>query len=169
MKKNTSMPARIARLAMMIALALVLGYIERLIPLPVPVPGIKLGLPNLVTLACLCLFGWRDALAVSALRVLLSGLLFGSGFSMLYALSGALLSLMAMALLWRTGAFSPVSVSAAGGLFHNLGQLLVALLVTRASGLLYYLPVLLFLGEITGVITGFVASLLVRRLNALLA
>lgn len=160
------MQKRIARLAMMIALALVLSYVERLIPLPMPVPGIKLGLANLVTLVCLYLFGWRDALTVSALRVALGALMFGSGFSMVYALSGALCSLLVMALLKRTG-LHPVSISAVGGVAHNLAQLLVAALVVRTLGLLSYLPMLILSGALTGVLVGVTGTALIGRLKNL--
>jgi len=159
------MPKKIARLAMLVALALVLGYVERLIPFDAPTPGVKLGLANLVTLVALYLFGWREALAVGALRALLGGLLYGSGFGIAYALAGALAALGAMAALKKTGVFHPVSVSAAGGVAHNLAQLLVAVGITHTLGILGYLPVLIGSGAATGILVGVAGSALIHRLR----
>lgn len=159
------MPRRLSRLALMVALALILSYFERLLPLPVPVPGVKLGLSNLVTLVALCLFGWRDALIVSVVRVLLGGLLFGSGLSMLYALAGALLSLLVMALLHSFSPLHPAAISAVGGVAHNIGQLLVAALVVHTPALLSYLPVLMLSGTLTGALIGALGTVLIGRLR----
>lgn len=159
------MAQKIARLAVLTALALALSAIERLIPVPVAVPGVKLGLANLVTVLALYLLGAREALTISALRVVLAGFLFGSFSSLLYALSGALLSFGAMALLKKTGAFSVIGVSVAGGVFHNVAQITIAALIVKTLELSYYLPVLMLSGIITGLFIGIVANLLIGRLR----
>lgn len=159
------MHRKVARLAVLIALALALSYVERLIPLPMPAPGIKLGLANLVTLVALYLLGWREALCVSVTRVLLGGLMFGSGFSIVYALSGALVSLLAMALLQKSGWFHPIAVSAVSGVVHNLAQLLVAAWVVRTPGLFAYFPLLTLSGLLTGLLIGSLGSILIARLR----
>lgn len=159
------MARKIARVAVLVALALALSAVERLIPLPVAVPGVKLGLANLATLAALYLMGFRAALAVAVLRVLLGGFLFGSGASILYALAGGLCAAVAMGLLKRTGAFSIAGVSIGGGVVHNAAQILVAVAVVRTIELSYYLPVLVISGALTGLLNGVVAAALVPRVQ----
>lgn len=160
------MTKRIARLSVLIALALILSWVERLIPLPMPVPGAKVGLSNLVTLTCLYLFGFTDALTVCVLRVLLAGFLFGSGFSAVYALAGALLSLFGMAGLRKLGVHA-VATSAVGGVLHNLAQLFVAVAVTNTPQLVAaYLPWLISLGLVAGLAIGAVGAILIERLRA---
>lgn len=154
---------KITQLALMTALSLALAYVERLFPLPVPVPGVKVGLSNLVTVFLLYRFGARDALVVNGLRVVLAGFLFGSLSSMLYALSGALAALIVMAGLKRVGWFSAMGVSVAGSVAHVGAQLLTAALITHTPGLTAYLPVLMVSGIITGAAIGFVAGALIRR------
>lgn len=163
------MAKHIARLAVLTALALILSYVESLLALVMPVPGAKLGLANLVTLVALYLFGWKDALTISCLRVLLGGFLFGSGFSILYALAGALLALLGMTLLKKLR-FHAVTVSIAGGVLHNLAQLGVAAIITRTPALmLSYLPLLLALGVLTGLVIGLLGTALIKRLQVILA
>ncbi|NLF47317.1 MAG: Gx transporter family protein, partial [Clostridiales bacterium] len=113
----------------MAALALVFSYIELLIPFFAAVPGIKLGLANLVILTALYKLGFTDAVIIDVIRVLAAGLLFSGMFGTLYSLAGALLSLLVMYGLMRTGRFSVIGVSMAGGVFHNLGQLIMAALL----------------------------------------
>ncbi len=150
----------------MVALALVLSFVERLIPVPAPVPGIKLGLANLVVVVALYLFGWKEAAMVSALRVLLGGALFGSGFSIVYALVGSICSFIVM-LGAKKAALYVVTVSAMGGLVHNLAQLAVASLVVRTPEVMYYLPLLAISGIGTGVLIGVSGNALIGRLNPL--
>ena len=148
-----------------LALALVASYIERLIPLNPGIPGIKLGLANIVTMVLLYTVGLQAALLISALRILLSGLLFGSGFAMVYSAAGALLSMLVMVILKKTGWFGTVGVSVAGGVFHNVGQILVAIAVLETKSLAYYLPVLIISGLAAGVIIGILSGILIRRLE----
>ena len=147
-----------------LALALVASYIERLIPLNPGIPGVKLGLANIVTMVLLYTVGIQAAVLISALRILLSGLLFGSGFAMVYSAAGAILSMLVMAILKKTGRFGSIGVSVAGGVFHNIGQILVAIAVLETGTLIYYLPVLIISGLAAGIIIGILSGILTKRL-----
>lgn len=155
----------VARGGLLLALTLILSYVERLAPLPVPVPGVKIGLPNLVVIFLLYRVGLRQAITVSLARVALAGLLFGTGVSVLYALAGAVLSLTVMTLLKKTGAFSIRGVSVAGAVCHNFGQILVAMTLLENQYLLGYFPVLCVTGALAGVVIGLVAALLVEHIK----
>ncbi len=156
--------SRAAALGVVTALALIFSYIEFLVPLPIAIPGIKLGLANIVVLVCLYALGPRYAFFVNVTRIALAALLFGSLFSALYALAGGLVSFAAMALLRRTHLFSPAGVSMAGGVFHNLAQLSVASLLVESAQVFYYFPVLLFAGLATGIGIGILGTLILRRI-----
>lgn len=151
--------------AMLTALGLILSYVEALIPFSVGLPGIKLGFANIVIVYTLYRLGGRTAFLVNVCRVLLSALLFGSAFSALYALAGALVSFSGMVLLKRLGIFSTAGVSMAGGVLHNLGQLAVATAVVDTVQVLGYFPVLLFSGIAAGLVNGIIATLCLRRLK----
>jgi heptaprenyl diphosphate synthase len=153
----------LARIGLLTALALVLSYLESLVPLSFAVPGIKMGLPNIVIVFALYRFRWRDAALLSLLRVLLVSLLFGNLFSLAYSAAGAVLSLAVMTLLRRTEKFGSVGVSVAGAVAHNFGQILVAIFVLETGRLIYYLPALCVSGTVAGVCIGLVSALLVRR------
>lgn len=155
---------RVPYLGMALALALICSYVEALIPLPIGIPGVKLGLTNIVVVLMLYIGDVRDAACVSIARVLLAGFFFGSLYSILYSMAGAMLSLAVMAGLKHTGQLHPISVSAAGGVAHNVGQFLVAALVVENYRILYYLPVLFLVGMLTGVLIGLVACGLFHRL-----
>lgn len=156
---------KIAGIGMMIALAFVLSYLESLIPLPLGIPGIKLGLSNLVVVCCLYRFSPRITLFVALVRIVLAGLTFGSLVSMLYSLAGGMLSLAGMYLLKRLGWFSVYGVSLAGGVLHNLGQILVACAILQTGLLAYYLPILIVSGTVAGLGIGSVSGLLIKRLQ----
>ena len=117
---------KLALSAILAALAMILSYVEAMVPMPVPIPGIKLGLANLVILLAIYRLGFKYALAINCIRIFVTGLLFTGVFGILYSLAGGLLSLLVMYLLYRTEIFSMVGVSMAGGVAHNLGQLLTA-------------------------------------------
>ena len=151
--------------ALLAALALIVSYIEFLLPLNVGLPGIKLGLANIVVVLALYYLGPQYALLINLIRIALSALLFGSLFSGLYALAGGLVSLGVMALLKKTGLFSLTAVSMAGGAFHNLAQLIVAALVASTSDVFLYLPVLFIAGIATGIFNGIVCTLVLRKLK----
>lgn len=148
---------------MLVVLALILSYVESLLPISMGIPGIKMGLPNIAVLFALYRLGARDAALISLVRVLLVSLLFGTLFSLAYSVTGAVLSLAVMALLRRTGRFSTAGVSIAGAVSHNAGQIAVAILLLETAEIGYYLPVLCVSGAVTGVCIGLVAALLIRR------
>ena len=156
---------KIAYYGLATALAIIMGYIEFLIPMPIPVPGVKLGLSNIVVLLILYIMGARAAFVISLLRVLLSGLLFAGFAGLLYSLAGAILSFTFMAVLKRTNQFSIIGISLVGGVVHNVGQITIAALVVENSKLFYYLPMLLVAGVITGVVIGIVAKLALKHLS----
>ncbi len=154
--------SKVAQYGLLTALALVLSYLESLVP-PLWVPGVKLGLPNLAVVFALYRVGFKDACAISLVRVVLVALLFGNGAALAYSIAGAALSLALMGLLKRTGKFSSVGVSVAGGVAHNAGQILVAMALLETSRLAWYLPVLWISGMIAGVLVGIVSGVLVKR------
>lgn len=154
---------RLVLLAMLTAVAMILSYVESLLP-SVGIPGVKMGLANIAVIFALFRFGWKEAAALSLVRVVLVSLLFGSVGAMLYSLAGAVLSLAVMALLCRIDRFSTVGISVAGGVAHNAGQILMAMLILQTKQLLGYLPVLAISGIAGGVLTGLAAALLIRRI-----
>lgn len=160
---------KIARYALLTALAMVLSWLESLVPLSVAVPGVKLGLTNLVVIFALYRMSAGDALAISLVRVLLVSFTFGNAYAFAYSLAGALLSFVIMWSLKKCGGFSAVGVSVAGGVGHNLGQILVAALVLENSGIFYYFPALLLSGTVAGVCIGAVGGILVKRLKSVSA
>lgn len=154
---------RLVLLAMLTAVAMILSYVESLLP-SVGIPGVKMGLANIAVIFALFRFSWKEAAALSLVRVVLVSLLFGSVGAMLYSLAGAVLSLAVMALLRRIDRFSTVGISVAGGVAHNAGQILMAMLILQTKQLLGYLPVLAVSGIAGGVLTGLAAALLIRRI-----
>ncbi len=149
-------------LALLTATAMILSYVESLLP-SVGVPGVKLGLANIAVIFALYRLGGKSALAVSVVRVFMVTLLFGSLSALLYSLAGAGLSLVVMALLRRSDRFSSVGVSVAGGVAHNAGQILMAMLLLGSARVAYYYPILVISGVAGGVFTGLTAALLIRR------
>ncbi|HJA32710.1 MAG TPA: Gx transporter family protein [Candidatus Mediterraneibacter merdigallinarum] len=147
------------------ALALIFSYVELLIPINFGIPGAKLGLANLVIIIVLYKTDWKEALLLSVVRIVLAGFLFGNLFGILYSLAGGILSLAVMALLKRSGAFSIIGVSMAGGVSHNVGQLIMAMLVVETYAVGYYLPVLLIAGLITGTLIGIAGREMLKRLD----
>ena len=156
---------KIAAMGLLVALAMVLSWVEQIIPTAVAVPGVKLGLANLAVIFTLYRIGTRAAWAVSLLQVALVSLSFGNGYSLWYSLAGAVLSLGVMMLLRKTGRLSLLGVSVAGAVCHNLGQIAVAAAVLGSASMVYYLPVLLVSGVAAGVCIGAVAAILVRRIQ----
>ena len=151
--------------AVLAALALIFSYVEVLIPFNFGIPGIKLGLSNLIVLIALYKLGGRYAFTVNVTRILLSALLFGGVSALMYSMAGGLLSFVVMYLLMKTGIFSPVGVSMAGGVFHNVGQLTVSALVVETAKVYFYMPVLLISGMVTGILLGATATLILKRLR----
>lgn len=161
------MKTRVAYFGVFTALALIFSYVESLIPFQIGIPGVKLGLANLIIVIALYKMSLREAYLLSVTRVVLAGLIFGSMFSILYSLAGALLSLTVMAFLKKSGGFSILGVSIAGGVMHNVGQLIVAMFVVQTFSVSYYIPVLLVAGLITGLVIGIAADSMLRRLTGI--
>ena len=155
--------SRVAFLGLFTAFAMILSFVESQIPTFVAIPGIKLGFPNIAIIIILYRFGWKEASIISLLRVVLTSVLFGTVLSMLYSIAGAVLSLVAMILLKKV--LSTITISVIGGVCHNIGQILVAILVTETQQLLYYLPVLIISGVIAGIVVGIIAALSVKKIE----
>ena len=153
---------RIAYLSVFLGLAMILSYVETLIPLSLLVPGMKIGLANLVTVFLLYRFRWFEAFLVSLCRVLLSALLFGTAVSLLFSMAGFLVSFIAMLLLKKTGLFRTVSVSVTGSVLHNAAQILTAMLVLRSVAIAGYLPVLFLVGIVSGALIGILSGILIK-------
>ncbi len=153
-------------LALLTSVSLVLFVVENQIPAPVPVPGVKLGLGNIIVVCVLFLYGRREALAVLLVKVVLSAILTGNVGALAYSLAGGLLSLGVMSLLRGLLTDRQLWVgSVLGAMFHNLGQLLAAMAIAKTPGLIAYLPVLLLSGMVTGLFTGLAAQAVTRRLR----
>ena len=158
---------RIACLGLFIALAFVLSYVDYLLPLNIGIPGAKVGLANLVVMVALYTLGKKDAALLSVVRVVLVGFTFGNLAMMLYSMAGALLSFVVMLIAKRTRLFSITGVSVLGGVFHNVGQIIVAMFVLETASLLYYLPFLIVIGTISGIVIGVISSMITVRVDRL--
>ena len=161
------MKNKVAVFGVFTSLALILSYVELLIPINFGIPGMKLGLANLLVVILLYKCGPRDALLLSVIRILLSGLIFGNIFSIFYSLGGGLLSLAVMIFLKKTGQFTVAGVSLGGGASHNVGQLLIAMFVVQTYQVGYYLPVLLIAGVITGAVIGILSAEVLKRIQSI--
>ena len=156
-----------AELGFFLAVALILSYVESLIPITFGIPGIKLGLPNLIVV--LLLFGQRygakEALLVNGMRIVLSGFMFSNLYAILYALAGAAFSFIAMLIGKRLRCFSVIGVSVLGGVFHNIGQAVVAMIVVETFAVSYYIPFLIVAGMITGAFLGLIVMEIIPFLD----
>ncbi len=165
--KNSKSARTVALYGMLIALAFVFSYIESLIPIPIPVPGVKIGLANLVNVVGLYTVGAAGTAAVGLVRIVLVGFTFGNTFSMIYGLAGGALSLLVEIIAKRSGVFGCMGVSVLGGIFHNIGQLAVAAFVTKTAGVFTYFPVLAVSGIVAGTLIGILGGLIVERISPL--
>ena len=176
------MTKKTVELGFFLTFALILSYVESLIPFSFGIPGIKLGLPNLIVILLLCrgteenhcsskqsgkqkYLGYWDAMLVNILRIILSGFLFSGMYTILYALVGAFFSFAAMLIGRRMGCFSVIGVSVLGGVFHNIGQILVAMLVVETVYVGYYVPFLIVSGTVTGAVLGVAAMEIIPYLK----
>ncbi len=159
---------RLALMGLLTALGLIIGYIEFLIPIPLGIPGVKPGFSNIVIVWALYSLGPWEALMINGMRIFLSGFLFGNFSMILYSLAGAAVSFLCMCLAKKSGLFSMTGVSMIGGVMHNMGQLLVAMAVLETVSLVYYGPVLLAAGVITGLLIGIVTGEVKKRIPAAL-
>lgn len=158
------MKSKVAYFGVFTALALIFSYVETLIPIQFGIPGVKLGLANLIIVIALYRMKLSEAYLLSIVRVLLAGFIFGNYFSIIYSLAGGLLSLTVMVLLRKKGGFSVIGVSIAGGVFHNIGQLIIASVIVETFSVMYYVPVLLIAGLVTGLLIGIASDGMLKRL-----
>ena len=156
---------KIAFLGLSITLAMILSFVESQIPVFTTIPGMKVGLPNLVMVFLLYRAGWKETVIVSLIRAFLVALLFGNLQSLIFSIAGAVLSLTGMILLKKTGLFSSIAVSVTGGVLHNVGQIIAACLWTSTVQIAYYLPALLVSGVCAGIAIGLIAGFLLKRLE----
>lgn len=159
------MSKRVATFGMLVALAFIFSYIEMLMPIYIGVPGVKLGLANLVVFAALYLMSARDALAVSLVRMLLVSFTFGNFSNLIFSLAGGLFSLLMMWICKRFRIFGKVGVSVIGGISHNIGQLVIAAFVVQTAGVFTYLPVLLAAGSAAGAAIGLLGGYVLERIH----
>ena len=152
---------------MLTALAFVLSYLETLIPFSIGIPGAKLGLANLVVLTALYKLGYKDAFILNLIRIFLTAMTFGNVFSLIMSLAGGMLSYVVMALAKKTEKLPVILVSISGGISHNIGQILAAVFVIKNIHVLAYLPVLLFIGIISGTLIGIAGKEILEKLQKL--
>ena len=158
------MSRKTATLGLFAAIAVIFGYVETLLPVFVGIPGVKLGLANLSILFILVRYSFREALCVSVIRILIIGFMFGSLFSILYSLAGALLSMTVMTLLLKKTSLSLTAVSICGGVTHNIGQLIIAAFLVQNTIVYRYMPVLLISGILTGLVIGYLTVETLKRI-----
>lgn len=156
---------KIALCGVLIALTMILSYLESLVPIHMAVPGVKLGLANLVTIIALQRLDLKSTIVISVGRIILSNILFGNLAVLLYSLAGAACSILIMTLLKKCRVFGIVGISVAGAVFHNLGQILVAVCVMENARIFYYMLILLITGTIAGVAIGLLASFLLKNIR----
>ena len=156
---------RVAFLGLSIALAMILSFVESQIPALVAIPGIKVGLPNIVMVFLLYRVGWKETVIVSVVRILLVSILFGNLQTMTFSIAGAVLSLVGMILLKKLKCFSCIAVSIMGGVLHNIGQIIAAVFWTGTAEIAFYLPVLLISGTVAGTLIGLLAGMMVKRME----
>ena len=162
MRNNTR---RLAQIALVISFALILSFIESRIPAFVAIPGVKVGLANIAVIFMLYKFGIKEAITVSLIRVIIVSVLFANFVSLLYSIAGAILSFAVMLLLKSFTPLKEVTVSVAGGIMHNVGQIIVASIMLETNVVVYYLPFLILSGTIAGIVVGITAALLIKKIN----
>ena len=163
MKDNIT--KRVALAGMLTALAMIFSYIESVIPVPIPVPGIKLGVANIAVITILYVLGVKEAIVINLLRIVLTSLLFGNVNSFLFSISGAALSLTIMIIMKKLDFFSCIGVSVCGGVMHNIGQIIAAVFIMGSEAIVFYLPVLIVSGVFTGVVIGVVSGIVAKHVR----
>lgn len=166
--KTDSAAGRVAAYGMLVALAFILSFVETMIPVNLGIPGVKLGLANLVTIAGLYTIGIKATIIISLARIVLVGFTFGNMFSMFYGMAGAALSLLFMIIASKNNWFNTIGVSIIGGVAHNIGQIIVAAIVVQTTGVFYYLPVLLIAGTIAGTLIGILGGIIIGRIKKII-
>lgn len=162
MKKSTK---KLTHLALTIAFALILSFVESRIPAFVAIPGVKVGLANIAVIFTLYKFGIKEAVTVSLIRAVIVSMLFGSPVSLMYSAAGAILSLCSMVVLKKLTPLAEVTVSVCGGVMHNVGQIAMASILLSTNVVIYYLPVLILSGTIAGTVVGIASALLIKRIE----
>jgi heptaprenyl diphosphate synthase len=156
---------KIALCGVLTALAMIFSYIESVIPVPIPVPGIKLGVANIAVITILYVLGVKEAIVINLLRIVLTSLLFGNVNSFLFSISGAALSLTIMIIMKKLDFFSCIAVSVCGGVMHNIGQIIAAVFIMGSEAIVFYLPVLIVSGVFTGVVIGVVSGIVAKHVR----
>jgi heptaprenyl diphosphate synthase len=156
---------KIALCGVLTALAMIFSYIESVIPVPIPVPGIKLGVANIAVIMILYVLGVKEAIVINLLRIVLTSLLFGNVNSFLFSISGAALSLVIMIIMKKLDFFSCIGVSVCGGVMHNIGQIIAAVFIMGSEAIVFYLPVLIVSGVFTGVVIGVVSGIVAKHVR----
>ncbi|MDC7294174.1 Gx transporter family protein [Butyrivibrio sp. DSM 10294] len=156
--------SKLALYGVMTALAMILSFVESQIPAFVAVPGVKIGLTNIAVLVALYILGDKGALAINFVRIVAVALLFGNAMSLSFSLAGGMLATIVMILLKKLGRFSATGVSIAGGLCHNLGQIIMAMIILNTKAIFWYLPVLWLSGVLSGFVIGIIGALVIRRI-----
>lgn len=156
---------KIALCGVLTALAMIFSYIESVIPVPIPVPGIKLGVANIAVITILYVLGVKEAIVINLLRIVLTSLLFGNVNSFLFSISGAALSLTIMIIMKKLAFFSCIGVSVCGGVMHNIGQIIAAVFIMGSEAIVFYLPVLIVSGVFTGVVIGVVSGIVAKHVR----
>lgn len=162
--KTKKAAQKAAFFGIMISMALVLSFIESQIPPLFTLPGMKLGLTNIVVVFCLYCFGGAGAMGMNVIRIVLASVMFGGPSAMLYSLAGGMLSTIIMIIMKKAGCFRVITVSIVGGVMHNVGQILIAMLVMKTGALIWYLAALWFTGMASGAFIGLLGGILIRRI-----
>lgn len=158
---------KVATLALLIALAMILSFVESQIPSFFAIPGIKIGLANIAVVFALYKLDVSSAIVVSIVRVIILSFLFGSSLTLVYSISGAVLSLITMVIMKKSDLFSLVAVSIAGGVMHNVAQIIVACIILKSAAIRYYLPFLIISGILTGTVIGLISGKLTERIKTI--
>ena len=164
-EKKTTDVKMIAACALFTAIAMIFSYIESFLPIPFPVPGFRLGFANIAILAVLYLYGIKEAFIINIIRIILSSLLFGNINSFFFSIAGGMTSLAVMALLKKTGRLSVITVSAIGGVIHNIVQVMIAVWVLGSPAVAYLIPVFIIIGIVTGIVCGIVAGIFLKHVK----
>lgn len=154
---------KLTRLAMFLALSLILSYLESLIPVSASIPGIKIGLANIITMYMIYCYSIRETVVIMFLRVIISGFMFSGLTTIIFGILGGMVCIIVMWLLKRTSLFSIMGVSMAGAVAHNAGQILAAYIVIQNAEIIYYMPYLCISGLVTGLLVGYISALIIRR------
>lgn len=154
---------RLAKMGLLLALGMILSYVEALFPIAPSMPGVKIGLANMLVVLLLYSYGWKYGMLYQFSRIFLTAMLFGSLFGCIYSLAGAALSMAVMIGLKKTDFLDMAGISMAGGIAHNIGQLIIAYLIVQNTAIGWYIPVLLITGALSGYVIGFISEILLKR------